>query len=74
MKLGPVQQKFIRHWGELGTHWGYRTGAQIHALRYLSPKPLNAEEIAETLDVTRSKVSNSLWELFHRAPSLFLKG
>lgn len=63
-KLGPVQQKFILHWGEMGTRWGInRTVAQIHALLYLSPKPLNAEEIAETLAVARSNVSTSLKEL-----------
>ncbi len=62
--LTPVQQKFILHWGEMGTRWGInRTVAQIHALLYLSPKALNAEEIAETLAVARSNVSNSLKEL-----------
>src|SRR2546421_7372932 len=62
--LNPVQQKFILHWGEMGTRWGInRTVAQIHALLYISPKPLNAEEIAETLAVARSNVSNSLKEL-----------
>jgi DNA-binding transcriptional regulator GbsR (MarR family) len=64
MKLNPVQQKFVLHWGEMGTRWGInRTVAQIHALLYISPKPLNAEQIAETLDVARSNVSNSLKEL-----------
>ena len=47
-KLSAVQQKFILHWGEMGARWGInRTVAQIHALLYLAPKPLNAEEIAE---------------------------
>ena len=64
MQLSPVQQKFVLHWGEMGTRWGInRTVAQIHALLYISPKPLNAEEIAETLVVARSNVSNSLREL-----------
>ncbi|HTL57757.1 MAG TPA: MarR family transcriptional regulator [Candidatus Limnocylindrales bacterium] len=64
MKLSPVQQKFILHWGEMGTRWGInRTVAQIHALLYVSPKPLNAEDIAETLNVARSNVSNSLKDL-----------
>ena len=63
-KLSPVQQKFILHWGKMGTQWGInRTVAQIHALLYLSPKPLNAEEIVDTLSVARSNVSSSLWEL-----------
>src|SRR3974390_180549 len=64
MKLSPVQQKFILHWGEMGTRGGInRTVAQIHALLYVSGKPLNAEDIAETLAVARSNVSTSLKEL-----------
>ena len=64
MTLTPVMEKFILHWGEMGTRWGInRTVAQIHALLYLSAKPLNAEEIAETLGVARSNVSTSLKEL-----------
>ena len=63
-KLTPVQQKFVLHWGEMGTRWGInRTVAQIHALLFLSPTPLHAEEIAATLGVARSNVSTSLREL-----------
>jgi DNA-binding transcriptional regulator GbsR (MarR family) len=62
--LTAVQQKFVLHWGELGTRWGLnRTVAQIHALLYLSPHPLPAEEITSLLSVARSNVSNSLREL-----------
>ena len=33
MQLTPVMEKFIVHWGEMGTRWGVnRTVAQIHAL------------------------------------------
>jgi DNA-binding transcriptional regulator GbsR (MarR family) len=64
MNLTPVQQKFILHWGEMGIRWGInRTVAQIHALLYLSPEPLDAEEICEALGVARSNVSTSLREL-----------
>jgi len=64
VKLSPVQQKFILHWGGMGSKWGInRTVAQIHALLYIWPQPLHAEDIAETLDVARSNVSNSLKEL-----------
>jgi DNA-binding transcriptional regulator GbsR (MarR family) len=62
--LTPVAQKFILHWGEMGTRWGInRTVAQVHALLFLSPKPLPADEIAATLAVARSNVSTSLREL-----------
>jgi DNA-binding transcriptional regulator GbsR (MarR family) len=63
-QLSPVEQKFVLHWGEMGTRWGInRTVAQIHALLYLSPRPLHAEEISTTLGVARSNVSTSLKEL-----------
>lgn len=64
MPLTPIEQKFILHWGEMGTRWGInRTVAQVHALLFVSPKPLHAEEIANTLAVARSNVSTSLREL-----------
>jgi DNA-binding transcriptional regulator GbsR (MarR family) len=64
MPITPVEQKFILHWGEMGTRWGInRTVAQVHALLFVSSKPLHAEEIANTLAVARSNVSNSLREL-----------
>jgi DNA-binding transcriptional regulator GbsR (MarR family) len=62
--LTPVAQKFILHWGEMGTRWGInRTVAQVHALLFLSPRPVPADEIATTLAVARSNVSTSLREL-----------
>src|SRR5467141_3382722 len=64
MPLTPVEQRFVLHWGEMGTRWGInRTVAQVHALLFISPKPLPAEEIANTLAVARSNVSTSLREL-----------
>ena len=64
VKLTTVQQKFILHWGEMGTKWGInRTVAQIHALLYIWPEPLNAEQITKTLSVARSNVSTSIKEL-----------
>jgi DNA-binding transcriptional regulator GbsR (MarR family) len=62
--LSPVAQKFILHWGEMGTKWGInRTVAQVHALLFLAPKPVPADEISATLSVARSNVSTSLREL-----------
>src|SRR3954462_7715473 len=62
--LTPIQERFVLTWGEMGARWGInRTVAQIHALLFLSPQPLTAEDIADTLAVARSNVSNSLREL-----------
>jgi DNA-binding transcriptional regulator GbsR (MarR family) len=64
MKLSPITQQFVLHWGEMGTRWGVnRTVAQIHALLYMSENALTADEITETLGVARSNVSNSIKEL-----------
>ena len=64
MKLTPAMQEFILHWGEMGTRWGVnRSVAQVHALLHLSPEPLPADEISETLGLARSNVSTALKEL-----------
>ncbi len=64
MELKPVAQRFVLHWGEMGSRWGVnRSVAQIHALLYLVGRPMHAEEIQETLGIARSNVSNSLREL-----------
>jgi len=62
--LPPSMQGFILHFGEMGSHWGInRTVGQIYALLYLSDEPLNAEQITDTLGVSRSNVSMGLKEL-----------
>lgn len=62
--LDPVAKAFILHWGEMGSRWGInRTVAQIHALLYLSPEPMPAGQIAETLAIAKSNVSSSVHEL-----------
>ena len=62
--LTPAAQKFVLHWGEMGQAWGInRTMAQVHALLFVAPEALDAEEISRLLDVSRSNVSTSLREL-----------
>ncbi len=66
MELTDISRRFIVHWGEMGTNWGVnRSVAQIHALLYVHGQPLHAEEIADTLALARSNVSNSLKELLN---------
>ena len=73
-KLAPAVERFVLHWGDMGSRWGInRSVAQIHALLYLAERPLTAEDIADTLGMARSNVSNSLkelgaWKLIRRAP------
>src|SRR3569623_3089205 len=60
----PDVKAFILHWGEMGTHWGVnRSVAQVHALLYLSDKPLDADTIVSSLGLARSNVSTALKEL-----------
>ena len=72
--LRPAVRKFVLHWGDMGSQWGVnRSVSQIQALLYLSERPLTAEEIADTLVMARSNVSNSIrelqaWGLIRRVP------
>lgn len=64
MNLPPLVQAFVLHFGEMGSRWGInRTVGQIYALLYVSPRPLNADDIVEALGVSRSNVSMGLREL-----------
>lgn len=60
----PDAKAFILHWGEMGTQWGVnRSVAQIHALLYLSDRPVTADAIVDLLGLARSNVSTGLKEL-----------
>jgi DNA-binding transcriptional regulator GbsR (MarR family) len=62
--LGEVKERFILHWGEMGSLWGInRTMAQIHALLLISPEPLSAIDIMDELQISRGNVSMALREL-----------
>jgi DNA-binding transcriptional regulator GbsR (MarR family) len=73
-RLPVAMERFVLHWGDLGGRWGVnRSVSQIHALLYLSDRPLTAEEIADLLGLARSNVSNSIkeltaWNLIRRVP------
>jgi DNA-binding transcriptional regulator GbsR (MarR family) len=75
-KLPPAVEQFVLRWGDMGGQWGVnRSVAQIQALLFLSDRPLTAEDIAETLGMARSNVSNSIrellgWKLIRRVPVL----
>ncbi|MFN5350537.1 MAG: GbsR/MarR family transcriptional regulator [Polaromonas sp.] len=64
MNLPPLTQRFVLHFGEMGSRWGInRTVGQIYALLYIAPKALNADDIGEALAFSRSNVSMGLKEL-----------
>ena len=62
--LPPLSREFVSHFGEMGSRWGInRTVGQIYALIFISQRALNADEIAEALEFSRSNVSMGLKEL-----------
>ena len=64
MKMAPLLQEFVLHFGEMGSRWGInRTVGQIYAVLFLSKTPLNAEEITTALGISRSNTSMGLKEL-----------
>jgi DNA-binding transcriptional regulator GbsR (MarR family) len=73
-QLPPTIEHFVLHWGDMGGQWGVnRSVSQIHAVLYLAEGPLTADDIAATLGMARSNVSNSLkellaWNLIRRVP------
>ena len=61
MKLNEAKEKFIQQWGSLGSNWGiYRTMAQIHALFLISEELLSAEEVMETLKISRGNANMNI--------------
>jgi DNA-binding transcriptional regulator GbsR (MarR family) len=73
-RLHPAIERFVLHWGDMGNQWGVnRSVSQIHALLYVSEKPLTAEDISAQLGMARSNVSTSIkellsWDLIRRVP------
>lgn len=63
-KMTPMIESFVFHFGEMGSRWGFnRTVGQIYALLVLNQHPISANDIAETLGISRGNVSMGLKEL-----------
>ena len=61
MNLPPLTQRFVLHFGEMGSRWGInRTVGQIYALLFVSPKPLNADELGEAWGVGTAERDNGI--------------
>jgi DNA-binding transcriptional regulator GbsR (MarR family) len=64
LRLSPLSQAFVLHFGEMGSRWGInRTVGQIYAMLFLAEAPRHAEEICEALSLSRGSVSMGLKEL-----------
>lgn len=72
ISLTPAQRQLIDVWGKLAYSWGVGpTMAQIFALLYVYPEPLDTDTMIETLGISRGNVSINLrklleWGLIHK--------
>ncbi|MEE2000287.1 GbsR/MarR family transcriptional regulator [Alkalimonas sp. MEB108] len=71
MRMTPMIESFVCHFGEMGSRWGFnRTVGQIYALLVINQQPLSANDIGELLGISRGNVSMGLkelhsWQLVH---------
>ncbi len=64
--LESSRRQFVDLWGQMAQHWGInRTMAKVHALLMVAPQPLTAEDIMETLQISRGNASMNLRELIN---------
>jgi HTH-type transcriptional regulator, glycine betaine synthesis regulator len=63
-EFAAAQDRFIAAWGQMGSSWGIsRTMAEVHALLYITGRPLNTDEIMERLSISRGNASMSVRSL-----------
>jgi len=70
--VAKAQDQFIAAWGQMGSAWGIsRTMAEVHALLYITGKPLCTDDVLDRLQISRGNASMSLralqdWGLISR--------
>ncbi|WP_444997227.1 GbsR/MarR family transcriptional regulator [Aliikangiella sp. IMCC44359] len=64
MELPSELETFVVHFGEMGSRWGFnRTVGQMFAVIVFNETPLNADQIAQMLSISRGNVSMGIKEL-----------
>ena len=77
MQLQEAKEKFVQAWGAFGTNWGInRTMAQVHALLLVSQQALSADDIMESLNISRGNANMNVralidWGLVYNRLSVF---
>ncbi|MFO0812642.1 MAG: MarR family transcriptional regulator [Gemmatales bacterium] len=67
-----VEQRFVELWGDMSSWWGVsRTMAEIHGLLFITGTPHSAEDIQNSLGISRGNVSMNIrtlveWGLVRR--------
>lgn len=66
MKLEDAKNRFVQIWGTVGVEWGInRTMAQVHGLLLVSDEALTAEQVMESLSISRGNANMNLRELIN---------
>lgn len=74
--LLEAKNLLVRRWGEMGGYWGInRTMAELHALLFVTRKPLCTDDIMDQLKISRGNASMNLralvdWGLISRVHHL----
>ena len=64
MELTPTIRSFVLHFGEMGSRWGFnRTVGQLLAVIVINEEPINSDDLASALSISRGNVSMGLKEL-----------
>ncbi|MHC4990788.1 MAG: GbsR/MarR family transcriptional regulator [Planctomycetota bacterium] len=67
-----AQEGFVQLWGQMGSSWGIpRTMAEVHALLFVTGRPMNTDEVMERLKISRGNASMTLralveWRIVYR--------
>ncbi|MHC5005634.1 MAG: GbsR/MarR family transcriptional regulator [Planctomycetota bacterium] len=70
--IGEAQDRFVQLWGQMGSSWGIpRTMAEVHALLYITGRPMNTDEVMQRLGISRGNASMTLralvdWRIVYR--------
>jgi DNA-binding transcriptional regulator GbsR (MarR family) len=71
--LREARERFIALWGQMASNWGIpRTMAEVHGLLFINNKPMNTDEVMQTLGISRGNASMTLralqeWGIISRA-------
>jgi DNA-binding transcriptional regulator GbsR (MarR family) len=60
-RLEAARQRFIGLWAQMGSRWGIpRCMAEVHALLFITGKPMHSTAVMEALGISRGSASTTL--------------
>ena len=59
--LRRARERFVALWGQMASNWGVpRTMAEVHALLFIAGRPMNTDDVMESLSISRGSASMTL--------------